>query len=169
MIERRRRVDEFMNEKWVPQFAKDYFEQPSIKKAWDEVVRSNDPAERLKLLTIVGPRLVARINAERAKLLEPLESLEREIETRLRDEYQQARAINNSVTSFLTSAAKVDENRSRYLSALGISDQEVRKAIDDTDKAVTTLLEGRDRATDAGGELKDLGKRISDIRERLRK
>jgi hypothetical protein len=146
MDEKREKVDKFITEKWTPEFAKNYFQQPTISKVWDEVVKSDNPNDRLKLLMIVGPKLQERINVERLKLIEPLDEIEKDIERRLRDEYLQARAINNSITSFLVSAAEVAENRSRFLEFTGFEDEKIHQAISDADSAVTKLVTGKDDA-----------------------
>jgi hypothetical protein len=87
----------------------------------------------------LGPKIQQRINDKRSELVKPLDELERSIERRLRDEYTQAKAINSSITSFLTSAAKVAESRDRYLNMIGIGDQTISNALDQTDKAVLEL------------------------------
>lgn len=146
MDEKRRRVDEFFEEEWTPNFAKAYFRQPNISRIWNQVVASGEEADRLKLLTLVGPKLQARVNAERIKLIQPLDEIEREIERRLRDEYRQARSINNSITSYLASASKVAENRTRLLELAGIEDAEISRVISDADQAVENLIDSREAA-----------------------
>jgi soluble cytochrome b562 len=142
--EKRKKVDDFIKNEWTPLFAENYFKQPNISKVWDQVVVSGDTADRLKLLTLVGPKLQERINIERLKLIKPLDEIEKEVERKLRDEYRQAKAINNSITSYLASASKVAENRDRLLEIVGIEDEKIRQAIADADKAVESLVESKD-------------------------
>lgn len=143
--EKRKKVDDFLKNEWTPLFAENYFKQPNISKVWDQVVASGDKADRLKLLTLVGPKLQERINIERLKLIKPLDEIEKEVERKLRDEYRQAKAINNSITSYLASASKVAENRDRLLvEMVGIEDEKIRQAIADADKAVESLVESED-------------------------
>lgn len=138
--ERRLRVDEFIQQTWVPTFAGEFFQEKEIDEVWKQVVASRDPNDRLQFLVVVGPRLQKKINEKRLELVKPLEDLEREVKSKLKTEYDQAKAINNTLTAFLQSASKVEENRKRYLEMLGISDKQVDKFIDETDDAVTQLV-----------------------------
>ncbi|MBI1929883.1 hypothetical protein HYR99_37230 [Candidatus Poribacteria bacterium] len=147
--EKRDQVDLFLMEKWVPTFTEEFFNNPEIAKIWDGVVASDNPQARLQLFVKLGPKLQTEINAKRLELVKPLDGLEETIERRLREEYQQARAINNSITSFLASASQVDENRRRYLEAIGITDQKVAQAIDQVDSAVSGLRGKAETAEDA--------------------
>ena len=69
-----------------------------------------------------------------------MDDLEKEIEYKIRNEYEVARSINNSITSFLYSASKVDENRSRYLKMLGITDEVIDSTLNKTDEVVNQLV-----------------------------
>jgi hypothetical protein len=151
--EKRNQIDEFIEEEWVPEFAEQFFANPAIERAWAEIVRSGNKQDRLEFIVRLGPKLQSRINSKRMELIKPLEDAERLIEQHLRDEYQQSRAINNSITSFLASAAKVDENRRRYLEMVGVKDQQVANVVDKVDSAVGSLV-------DKARELPDKQKRV---------
>ena len=138
--EKRRRVDDFIQEVWVPTFATEFFGDPAVDKVWKEVVASTDPRDRLRFVVFVGPKLQSKINEKRIELIKPLEDLERTVKAKLKVDYDQARAINNTLTSFLQSASKVEANRKRYLEMLGITDKQVEAFIDDTDEAVSDLV-----------------------------
>lgn len=137
---KRSEVDRFVDEQWVPIFAENFFSSAQISKAWDSIVKSNDKTDRLDFIVRLGPKLQKRINQKRTELLHPLEELEREIERKIRGEYEQAKAINNSITSFLLSASEVAENRNRYLNEIGVSEVDVNNAINKTDDAIAVLL-----------------------------
>jgi len=138
--QKRAEVDRFIQEEWVPVFAEEVFRDPKMQVAWETIVNEKDPEQRLKFLIAVGPRLQERINIKRLELIQPLDSLERQIEQKLREEYIQARSINNSITSFLLSASKVSENRNRYLNMIGISDEKIGPVIEKLDETVTNLV-----------------------------
>ena len=138
--ERRLRVDEFIQQTWVPTFAGEFFEEKEIDDVWKQIVTSKDPNDRLKFLVIVGPSLQKKINEKRVEFMKPLEELEREVKSNLKIECDQARGINNTLTAFLQSASKVEANRRRYLDMLGITNKQVDKFIDETDEAVTQLV-----------------------------
>ena len=101
------------------------------------------------------------INQKRLELIQPLDDLERRIEKEIRAEYSQARALNNSITSFLLSASEVAENRNRYLEMAGVTDDKVGNLIDKTDDAVSDLLKG---AKDAQGKIDSAVKYLKELR-----
>ncbi len=158
--QKRDEVDKFIENEWTPEFANQFFTDRKIANAWDIIVRENDKQQRLLFLTKTGPRLQKKINEKRLELIRPLDELERRIEAKIRQEYAQARALNNSITSFLLSAAKVTESRNRYLDRVGAADSNLAKWVDETDEAVSELIgranEVDDRATRAGRYLRIL-------------
>ena len=138
---KRNEVDKFIEKEWTPIFAKNFFSEPKIQRMWETIVTENNPADRLKFLIITGPKLKKKINRKRLQLIKPLDKLERFIERRIRTEFRQARSINNSITSFLISASKVEENRNRYLNMIGITDNKIGALIDGVDETVGSLID----------------------------
>lgn len=138
--ERRDRVDEFINKVWVPEFTNTFFSNPQIQDAWDHIVQSQDTQERMEFFIAVGPQLQDVINEKRSELIKPLDELEQEIEKAIREEYNLARSANNTLTSFLTTASKIDENRQRYLKMLNISDDKISSIINQTDDVLNKLV-----------------------------
>ena len=138
--QKREKVDEFIQEEWVPEFANNIFSTPRVANAWNIIVQENSKQDRLKLLITLGPKLQAMINKKRLEMIAPLDQLEQAIEQKIRQEYVQAKSINNSITGLLASVSKVSENRNRYLSMIGVSDEKIGKIIDETDAAVASLL-----------------------------
>ena len=139
---KREAVDTFIVEEWMPVFADEFFAKPGMAEAWNTIVQENDESQRLKFIMMVGTALQKRINQKRLVLMKPLDDLERYLEKAIRTDYNQARALNNSITSFLVSASDVTENRDRYLDMIGLTDDRVSRIIDDTDTVVTDLLSG---------------------------
>lgn len=146
--EKRRQVDSFVQSVWVPAFAEEFFGDDRIEAVWTQIVASKDPQDRLRFIALVGPRLQEQINQKRSELVNPLEELERQVKLRLKVEYDQARAINNTLTAFLQSASQVEANRRRYLDALGIADNRLDDYVDHTDEAVRQLTERAKGAQD---------------------
>lgn len=139
--QKRKEVDRFIENEWVPELAKQFFSNQTIADAWDIIVSENDKKQRLLFLVKTGPNLQKRINEKRLEIIQPLDDLERRIESRIREEYTQARAMNISITSFLLSASRVAENRNRYLEMADFTDQSLGELIDKTDSAVSSLLD----------------------------
>ncbi len=143
--QKRREVDKFIEDEWIPVFANEFFSKDVISEAWNTIVSENNKKQRLMFLVKIGPKLQIKINEKRLELVQPLDVLERRIENGIREEYSQVKAMNNSITSFLLSAVKVAENRNRYLEMTGVTDEKVGQLIDQTDDAVSDLLgKGKD-------------------------
>ena len=146
--QKRKEVDEFIENEWVPTFAEEFFSNKTVSDTWDIIVKENDKNQRLMFLVKTGPKLQKKINEKKLELIQPLDDLERRIEKQIRDEYAQARAMNNSITSFLLSASKVTESRNRYLEIIGVTDEKIGKLIDKTDDALIDLLGKAKDSTD---------------------
>lgn len=167
--DKRSRVDEFIQNTWIPTFGENFFSDPEVAAAWDEVVVSQDPKLRVFFLTKVGPRLLVRINQERRELITPLDELEKTVKTKLKADYDNIRAMNNTLTSFLLSASKVDENRKRYLEMAGITDKMVDQFVDDTGRAVDVLLNTAKKADEVGKQIDDYKNRVNSILNTIKK
>lgn len=161
-------VDRFIQNEWVPTFAEEIFSDPKMKTTWDTIVKENNPADRLKFLVITGPKLQEQINKKRTELISPLDDLERRIEQEIRDEYEQARSINNSITSFLLSASKVAENRNRYLEMAGVTDAKVGQTIDKVNDAVGDLLSTGKEAKNKITKAEEYLTKLREIRDSLK-
>ena len=162
---KRNEVDKFIEKEWTPIFAKNFFSEPKIQKMWETIVTENNPADRLKFLIITGPKLQKKINRKRLQLIKPLDKLERFIERRIRTEFRQARSINNSITSFLISASKVEENRNRYLNMIGITDDKIGALIDGVDETVGNLV---DKSKDIKSYSEKYIKKLNDLKNLIK-
>ena len=167
-VEKRRKVDEFIQDVWVPVFAQEFFGDPRVDEVWKQVVKSEDDNDRLKFITLVGPKLQEKINRKRLDLIQPLDELESVIKNKLKSEYDQTLAINNTLTSFLQSASKVEENRKRYLDMIGITDKEVDKFVSETGEAVSELVGTARSIDERTKDAESYRKKINDILQKLR-
>ena len=167
--DKRRRVDEFVQEVWVPVFAQEFFADAKVNAIWNQVVQSQDPKDRLKFITIVGPKLQEKINKKRVELIQPLDDIESTIRNKLKSEYDQTRAINNTLTAFLVTASKVEENRKRYMEMVGVTDKEVDKFVDETDQAVSDLVGAASRIEDRAKDAEQYRNKVNDILKKIRK
>ncbi len=163
--QKRVEVDRFIQDVWLPEFANEFFKKPSIANAWNTIVTENDKQQRLKFLMKTGPKLQKALNLKRTELIQPLDELERHISRNIKAEYDQARSINNSITSFLLSAAKVNENRDRYMEMVGVTDDKLSTIIESTDSAVSSLLDAGHKADNSADKFV---KKIKDIKESIK-
>jgi len=167
--EKRHRVDDFIQDTWMPLFAKDFFSEPKIAGMWDQVVASKDSADRTHFLALVGPKLQAKINAKRLELIQPLDQLENEVALKLAAEYDQARSINSTVTAFLQSAAKADANRRRAIAMVGLPDEKVDSLLGEASDAVSLLAQTSETVESAVQLSEDYKTNVQQIITKLRK
>ena len=153
---KRRDVDRFIAEKWVPQFAKNVFSNARVTAEWRRVVQSGSDAERLQLLVDAGPALQLQINEKRLELIAPLDELERRMARSIKQAYDEAAAINHALTSFLWSAAEVAQNRDRFLETAGVTANRVSGVIDGVDTAVSSLIAGAGEVTEYLRKLEEI-------------
>ena len=166
--EKRGAVDRYIEEVWVPTYSEEILKEPVIGTLWDQVCREGTQLDRLEFLRRIGPRIQVRINAQRQAMVEPLDEVERAIGERLRSEYDQARSVNNALTSFLSSASKVEANRERYLGMLGIRSPDIEEALGEADSAVGSLAHGTERVEDATQAVEAFRKRMEETRAKVR-
>jgi methyl-accepting chemotaxis protein len=146
---KRSRVDEFVMSEWLPTFAEEAFQEEVILRIWDSVVASNDPRDRVEFIRRLGPRIQNRINNKTQELHRPLDELELTMERRLRDDYSRLKGINNSITSFLVSAAEVSEANDRFLAMFGVTEDRMNVVLDGVETAVGRLSQTTDLANKA--------------------
>lgn len=166
--DKRLRVDDFVQEVWVPIFAQEFFSDPKVDATWKQVVQSQDATDRLTFITLVGPKLQGKINQKRVELIQPLDELEAVIRSKLKSEYDQARAINNSLTAFLQSASKVEENRKRYLDMIGVTSTDIDQFVNQTDQAVSELVVAARSIEDRVQDAEKYREKIKMILDKLR-
>lgn len=166
--QKRVEVDRFIQEVWLLEFANEFFQKPFMVNAWNTIVTENDKQQRLHFLMETGPKLQEAVNKKRIELIQPLDELERRIARNIKAEYEQARSINNSITSFLLSAAEVTDNRDRYLKMVGVTDDKLPTLIDKTDSAVSNLLVSSRKADGKIDSAKTFISKIKNIKESIK-
>ena len=50
-------VDTFIQDRWVPEFAKQFFSEPAIASVWDQIVASGSKEDRLQFILRTSPLL----------------------------------------------------------------------------------------------------------------
>ena len=168
MDERRARVSGFIDHEWIPQFADEFFQDPAMQGAWEEVVASGSASDRTQYFLTVAPLLLQEIESKRREMLQPLDEVERELIRRLTDEYLQAKAINNALTAFLASASQVDQSRREYLAAAGVDETDLRAFVRETDEAVENLAARQRKAEDAYASAKEYLAKMRELLDQLR-
>ncbi|MDN3378712.1 MULTISPECIES: hypothetical protein [unclassified Pseudoalteromonas] len=164
---KRQEVNRFIETDWLPMFAKEVFSEPNFQNAWNQIINGGDKADQLRFVIMLGPKLLKKMDKARSDMQEPLNELEAAMETKIRREYTQAKAINNSLTSFLTSAAEVVESQNRYLAMTGIDEEAIASTIQRADAIVSGALSNLEKADDYSSELTKYKQKLSELKDKL--
>jgi hypothetical protein len=165
---KRSEIKTFVFQQWLPIFSDEFFADPNIQAVWLQVVASPDAKDKVEFIRRLGPKLQKAINDKEEQLVAPLDDLEREIEAKIRAEYDQAFAINNTLTSFLLSAAEVDANRQRYLDQVGLTEEKTDAFVNDVDQAVGDLLSKTKDTAEKTQAAADFVEKVKSLKSQLR-
>lgn len=143
MNAKRDRIDEFITREWIPTFTDNVFKQPTVKKEWNRIVRSNDKQERLVFITGLSSLLQNNINAKRLELMHPIDEVEHLLVARLNEHYDQMLAANSTLTAFLDSSRSVKERQQSVLGALKI-DGKLSNYMNKANEIVGKIVSGKD-------------------------
>jgi regulator of sigma D len=147
----RQRVEDFLDNRWVPQFLADFVPSSGLLQMMDT------SRAKGQMLLQFSQAAIQQIELQRASLIEPLEAMERQTLRELRQSYAELNQIQSSLTAFVTSAQKVkatEDNVLKRLSLLSARDSAVNKAVSLNDKVVR-LTASTDKATDIIKKLQD--------------
>ncbi len=137
--EKRKQVDAFLYEVWLPLFTENFLSNKKVENVWEQVVRSNNKENRLQFILRTAPKIQKALSDKRAELHEPLNTLERDLLASLSSEYDNMKSINNTLTSYLTSASDIAESRQRYMDMVGVSENKYSNMLDSISDTVSGL------------------------------
>lgn len=166
-VQKRQRVDEYIDEVWLPVFAQEFFADPANQALWSEVIASNNRSDPVRFVMVVGPALQQNINAQRTQLIKPLDELEQEVLRQISAEYQSAQSMNQSLTAYLHTVSDIGENRTRYLSQLGVDEGDLTGFIEQADAAVTRLINQVDTVGDYANSVSTYQESLNTLLEEL--
>lgn len=138
---KRAEVNQIFENEWIPAYAESFFAQDQVASYWDKLVSEDDRNERLQFLTQLGPRMLEDIRTKRTEFMKPLNTLEKQVEDSLTNEYRQLLSANNTLTSFLSNSSKVSQNRERYLEMFGVQQSTINDYIDQADRRSEQIME----------------------------
>lgn len=165
---KRQEINRFIETDWLPMFAQEVFAEPNFKNAWNQIINGADKADQLKFVIMLGPKLLKKMDKARSDMLEPLNELETAMEAQIRSEYSQTKAINNSLTSFLTSAAEVVESQNRYLAMAGLKDEAMLSTIQMADSIVSGALSNLEKANNYSLEITKYQQKLDELKNKLK-
>lgn len=143
MAGKRADVDRFIEQEWLPVFAKNALESQGIQRAVQQMCKGDNAAERVELLVGLGTRLQAQLNRKRTELMRPLDEFERGLVQELEVTYNEMTAMNATLTGLLQAHADTTKTQTEILQKLHVTDH-IASTLDDADKIVGLLTSGRD-------------------------
>lgn len=146
---KRKEIREFIDDEWAPLFAENFFNQPAIAQAWEEIVAADDKEARLEFIALVAPEMVLQTEKAYRKIIEPIEELENHLVRAIRDKYDYSFEMNRTLTNYLSATSKTSEIRWNYLQKVGMNPQAMNEVFNQIDLWT-------DNALQKGGKLKDL-------------
>lgn len=154
---KRKEVRAFIDDEWAPLFAENFFNQPAIAQAWNEIVASDDKEARLEFITLVAPEIVFQTEKAYQKIIEPMEELESHLVRAIRNKYDYSFEMNRTLTDYLSTASKTSEIRWNYLQKVGMNPQTMNEVFHQIDSWTDIVLQ-------KGGQLSDMEVGINQFR-----
>lgn len=127
----RQNIHRFIDAEWLPLFADNFFEQPTIAAAWQKTVDADKSMARLTFIKRVYPEIQYQTSEKYKELSQPLNQLEQKLVQAVQQKYGVAKTINRNLTAYLSSAAKSSDYRWKYLREVGVEQAEVDAVIDE--------------------------------------
>ena len=153
--EKRDKIDNYLNEVWVPEFANQFYSIPAVQDKWNEICSSGDAQEMSKFTIEVGVRIQKKINDKRDEMIAPLDEAEKLLEEELLAHYSKLQVSNTILTNYLASAANIKDKQVQILNMLGVNEKEYRNTLDaaygfmgEINNKVDILDEGKEETQD---------------------
>lgn len=168
-------IDRFVEEEWLLVFAQEFFSDGRMQSYWNTIVAEDNKPQRLEFLLNTTPKLQKQINDKKKELKTPLKMQKNRLENSITEAYGQAYAMNATITSFLTSASKVVENRNRLINLLEKKlelelqgeEDDYWKAINDIDIFVSELVTYSDQVAETGDQVKSVEQATKEFLEKM--
>lgn len=156
----RKEVRAFITEEWSPLFAENFFNQPAIAQAWDDIVESDDKEARLEFIKMVAPEMQYQSEKAYQEIVAPIDELENLLTQAVQEKYSHSYEINQTLTDYLLAASKTTEVRETYLQKTGIEPSKINNVIDQIDLWTDKALQG-------GEELEDIESELNRLKDQL--
>jgi hypothetical protein len=119
---RRDRVDDFMQNKWIPTFMTNFAKTANFAQQYDA---ANGPDEKAKLTQDFQAAAAKKIAQQRATMLNALDDVDKALRSKITAHYDQMQVVNEALTAHLLSAAKVTAARDAILNKLNVPTNEL--------------------------------------------
>jgi len=159
---KRKEVRTFITEEWSPLFAENFFNQPTIADAWNDIVASDDKEARLEFISMVAPEMQYQSEKAYQEIVAPIDELENLLVQAVIEKYNHSFQINQTLTDYLLAASKTSDIRDTYLQKSGIEPTKVDDVIDQIDLWIDQAMQG-------GEKLENLEVKLSRLKEQLKR
>lgn len=117
MRARRARMDEFIDQKWIPTYMKKYLKESKFTELYDA---EKNPSEKAAIVEEFQQQASKDIAQQRAAMANGLSDVEKLLRKRIADHYDQMQVVNEALTAHLLSAAKVTAARDDIMKKLKV-------------------------------------------------
>jgi len=155
MLAKRADVDRFVQQDWLPLFAKTALETPAVQRVFQQACRAESPTDRIEALVGLGTRLQAQLNQRRTELMQPLDQFEADLIRSVETAYSEMLAANATLTGLLQAHAETTATQAEIAQSLKIDDK-LTSGLTDADKLVALLTGGRDALEKNRGEIEEI-------------
>ena len=115
--QRRERINEFMERKWIPKFIENAFKDTKVTEL---INATKDDKEKETILKEFEEDASVQINKRRSTLIDAVDEIRNKLQEAISIHYDQMLVVNQALTGHLQSAADVTETREKLLSTLNI-------------------------------------------------
>lgn len=122
MRQRRARMDNFMEQKWIPTYMKNFMRESKFAEQYDA---EKNPAEKAAIAEEFQQQASKDIAQQRAAMADALADVEGLLRKRIADHYDNMLVVNEALTAHLLSAAKVTTARDEIMKKLKLPANEL--------------------------------------------
>lgn len=122
VAQQRRDADKFLEEKWIPDFMKEFTANSGIE---DELKKANSQEERAQVLREFAEDAAKQIYTRRKAIMDSIDQVKALLYARLQTHYDQMRITNETITAHLRANSKVTNTRDELLRQLKIPKQKI--------------------------------------------
>lgn len=156
--ERRNRVDDFIKDKWTPDFLGRFVKESDVL---GQIEKAGSASDKGKIMLLFAEAGTKEIYARWASQMAALDGIERTMKDEVRAHYVDMLTVNQAITAHLMSAARVGEARDELLKQLKISGKEVFP--------VDKINDIMDKIVRYEGKLDELPKYVDEARKIIRR
>ena len=120
--ERKNRIDQFLKEKWLPDFMKEFTADSKLE---EKLADKKNPEERSLFMSQFAEAAVAELTKRQKAMYGAVDIVGDSLRSRVREHYNNMRLTNESLTIYLRSASKVSKTRDELLKKINLPTKDV--------------------------------------------